>query len=138
MSSVIGTGTAYRGFSRRRPDGTHDATEWAVLFHLPIVPRRRHTLVVGPTTGQYAAGGLTYTTRYRLVRQTPLRPVEILATYLTWWILVPGLALAPLLLLTASGSRAADDFLPVGLTIAWLVAVPVVTSKIGARVRELP
>lgn len=90
MSTVMGTGTRYLGFSFRRPDGTHDATEWFELLHMPIIPLRRHTLVVGETSGHYAAGAISYLTRYGILHESRPRPLDVLATYLTWWVLVPA------------------------------------------------
>lgn len=138
MSIRMGVGTRYLGFSFRRPDGTHDATKWFVLLYMPIVPLRRHTLLVGETSGHYAAGAVSYVTRYVIRRDARPRPLEVLATYLTWWVAVPGIAVAPLVLLNASDAEAADEFFPVLLAIGWLLAVPVGVSKIAARVRRLP
>ena len=85
----MGVGTRYLGFSFCRPDGTHDATEWFVLLYMPIIPLRRHTLLVGETSGRYAAGTVSYVTRYEIVHETRPRTLEVLATYLTWWAWFP-------------------------------------------------
>ena len=53
MSTVMGVGTRYLGFSFRRPDDTHEATEWFVLLYMPIIPLRRQTLLVGETDQEF-------------------------------------------------------------------------------------
>ena len=137
MSTTAGFGTKYLGFSKRRPDGTHTATEWAVAI-LPVWPLRRHQLVVGMTSGQYHRGTISYVTPYRIVASTRLRPLEILATYLTWWVLVPGIAVGPIVLLNLSGSQAKDGFGPNLLAILWLIFVPAGIERLARQVRQLP
>lgn len=137
MSTIAGFGTKYLGFSKRQPDGTHTATEWAVAI-LPVCPLRRHQLVVGTTTGHYHRGAISYVTPYRIVASTRLRPLEILATYLTWWVLVPGIAVAPIVLLSRSDSQASDGFGPNLLAILWLFFVPAGIERSARQVRQLP
>jgi hypothetical protein len=139
MSTTMGFGTRYLGFSFRRPDGTHDATKWFTLLYMPVIPLRRDKLVIGKTRAEAFGGGIVRTTEYRIVCQTRLRAMEILATYLTWWVLVPGAAIAPLVLFSKSGWKVmGSDFLPSLLGILWLIGVLVGVSKFAARLRDLP
>ena len=79
------------------------------------------------------------TTDYRIVCQTRLRVMEILATYLTWWVLVPGAAVAPLVLFRKSGWKVmGSDLLPSLLGILWLIGMPIGVTKFAARLRDLP
>jgi hypothetical protein len=139
MSMTGGFGARYLSFSFRRPDGTHDATKWFTLLYMPVIPLRRDKLVIGETRAEYFRGGVVRTTEYRIVCQTPLRAMEILATYLTWWVLVPGAAITPLVLFSKSGWKVmGSDLLPSLLGILWLIGVPIGVSKFAARLRDLP
>ncbi len=139
MSTWNGIGTKYLGFGYKQPDGSHNATEWFVLNLMPIIPLRRYQLEVGKTRYASGAVGSTLTTEYLVLGRTRLRPLEVLATYLTWWIVVPGIALAPLVAasqLTAGDGSQSGVLVVFGLV--WLLAFPITLMVVSKRARGLP
>ena len=98
MSTWNGIGTTHKGFSYLNLDGSHYATEWAVLLFLPVVPLRRHRLTLGESTYTSYGNGSTSVTQYAIHEETPLVGGEILRTYLIWWLLGPLIICGPLAL----------------------------------------
>ncbi|MFG2621408.1 hypothetical protein ACGFXC_27715 [Streptomyces sp. NPDC048507] len=144
MSTWNGIGTKYLGFGRRRPDGSHHATEWFVIGFMPVVPLRRYRLVVGAT--RYvpgAAGGGTSTTAYHVLERTRLRVPDVLATYLAWWVAGPALVLGPFFLLArlapdaGRGSAFWSGVVVIG-GLVWVVGLPVLLVSRSRRWRGLP
>ncbi|MET9963520.1 hypothetical protein ABZ128_31360 [Streptomyces sp. NPDC006326] len=144
MSTWNGIGTKYLGFSRARADGSHHATEWFVVASMPIVPLRRHHLVVGRTTyTRGTAAGSTSTTTYRLLGRTRLRWRDVLATYAAWWVVGPALVLAPFLLLSwADGDAGRGSAFWSGVIVigglVWVVGLPFLLITLSRRRRGLP
>ncbi|MCX4766400.1 hypothetical protein OG562_36610 [Streptomyces sp. NBC_01275] len=112
MSTRMGIGTKYRGYSYPNRDGSHHATQWAVVFDLPVFPLRRHRLTVDGTT-------------HTVHEETPLKGGEILRTFLNWWLLGPLAALGPpaLVLWWLSNDEENSGFMPwflvLGSCAAW-------------------
>ena len=88
MSTVNGTGTMFYGWQPpRRADRTRYATQWFVLFYLPIVPLARYKVrILSDRAKEGFFGGAT--DHYELLERTELDWSEIL---MTWWALVRGL-----------------------------------------------
>ncbi|MCX4546107.1 hypothetical protein [Streptomyces sp. NBC_01565] len=144
MSTWNGIGTKYLGFSRKQSDGSHHATEWFVVNYLPVVPLRRYRLVVGRTNHTPGStGGSTSTTEYHVLGRTRLRVLEVLATYLTWWVAGPALVLSPFLLMAwanpdfGRGSSFWSGVVVIG-GLTWVVGLPIVLISASRRWRELP
>ncbi|WP_340378114.1 hypothetical protein U5640_25800 [Streptomyces sp. SS7] len=95
MSTWNGFGTTYRGYSHVNRDGSHYATQWAVLFFLPVIPLRRHRLTVGDSAYTQYGNGSTSVTRYAVHEETALVGAEILRTYLSWWVVGPLIVFGP-------------------------------------------
>ncbi|MFE3934924.1 hypothetical protein ACFXPJ_14325 [Streptomyces goshikiensis] len=144
MSTWNGIGTKYLGFSRRQPDGSHHATEWFVISYMPVVPLRRYRLVVGTT--EYtpgAVGGSTSTTAYRVLGRSPVRVLDVLATYLAWWIVGPALVLGPFFLMARAApavGRGAGVWCGVIVIggLVWIVGLPLLLVSRSRRWRDLP
>ncbi|ATZ28964.1 hypothetical protein ACFZBM_39125 [Streptomyces lavendulae] len=144
MSTWNGIGTKYLGFSHRRPDGSHHATEWFVISYMPVVPLRRYRLVVGPTEyAPGAVGGSTSTTAYRVLGRSTVRVRDVLATYLIWWVAGPALTLGPFFLMArvAPGAGRGSAFWSGVILIGglvWIVGLPVLLISRSRRWRGLP
>jgi len=99
METLFGFGTALRGYTRRQPDGSHHATQWVVAAAFPLIPLRRYQLVAGKAAAATRWSGPTSTTitskNHKIVTQTRLRMLEVLLTYLTWWVIGPIVVLGP-------------------------------------------
>ncbi|MER5808599.1 hypothetical protein ABT143_10470 [Streptomyces sp. NPDC002033] len=144
MSTWNGIGTKYLGFGRRQSDGSHHATEWFVISYMPVVPLRRYRLLVGAT--QYvpgAVGGGTSTTPYHVLERTRLRVLDVLATYLAWWVAGPALVLGPFFLMArvapdaGRGSAFWSGVVVIG-GLVWVVGLPVLLISRTRRWRGLP
>lgn len=88
MSTVNGTGTTFYGWQRLRTrDRTAYATQWFVIFHLPIVPLARYKVRIHT---DFASEGFfnPVADEYELLERTELDWGEIL---MTWWGVVRGL-----------------------------------------------
>jgi hypothetical protein len=77
FSSFNGFGTTLLDY-RARPDGTYEATRWAIALFLPLFPLANY--VIQPT-GQERSYGRE-TSKFRIMGQTPLTATRILRTYL--------------------------------------------------------
>ncbi|MFE2144710.1 hypothetical protein ACFXA3_23735 [Streptomyces sp. NPDC059456] len=144
MSTWNGIGTKYLGFSRKRVDGSHHATEWFVISYMPVVPLRRYRMVVGAT--RYAvgsAGGSTSTTAYRVLERSPMRVLDVLATYLVWWVAGPSLVVCPFVLMSwadpdaGRGSGLWSGVIVIG-ALVWVVGLPLLLLSLSRRWRGLP
>ncbi|MEV8477908.1 hypothetical protein [Streptomyces sp. NPDC051173] len=144
MSTWNGIGTKFLGYSRVRPDGTHHATEWFVLNFMPVIPLRRYRLKVGATT--YTPGsisGSTSATSFELFGRTRLKLLEVLATYIAWWIIGPGIAASPFLLMSCIDTdfgRGSSLWRGVVVIagLLWVVGAPMTLIMVTNRVRKLP
>ncbi|MFF9409486.1 hypothetical protein ACF1B0_28795 [Streptomyces anandii] len=143
MSTWNGIGTKYLGFGDRNRDGSHHATEWFVLFDLPVVPLRRHRLTVGARVYDSAGNGTRVTTRYTVHEETPLRGGEIARTYLVWWLVGPLIAVGPAALLLWSLRDKQDGgfgfwMFVLFVSVAWVMGAATVMVASGRRRRGLP
>ncbi|MFE1754458.1 hypothetical protein [Streptomyces anandii] len=143
MSTWNGIGTKYLGFGDRNRDGSHHATEWFVLFDLPVVPLRRHRLTVGASVYVPSGNGGRTITRYTVHEETPLRGGEIARTYLVWWLVGPLIAVGPAALLLWSVSDKQDGgfgfwAFVLAVSVAWVVGAATVMSAVNRRRRGLP
>jgi hypothetical protein len=77
FSSFNGFGTTLLDY-RARPDGTYEATRWAIALFLPLFPLANY--VIQPT-GQERSYGRE-TSKFRIIGQAPLTAQRILRTYL--------------------------------------------------------
>jgi hypothetical protein len=143
MSTWNGIGTKYLGYSNRNRDGSHHATEWAVLLDLPVVPLRRHRLTVGRTA--YTTTGTTgrSVTGFVVHEETPLDVREICRTYLVWWLLGPLVAVGPAALLLWSVSDKQDGgfgfwAFVLGVSAAWVIGVLAAMTAYNRQRRGLP
>lgn len=103
MSSLYGIGTNYLGWKVGQDD-IPTATEWFVMFYLPIFPVARKRLYV--VSLEDHVGGipgigdtLTLAGEYRILEDLPIRISEVLWTYFFAYLLMPLVLLAPLLLI---------------------------------------
>lgn len=76
FKSFNGFGTTLLDY-RARPDGTYEATRWAIALFLPLFPIANY--VIQPT-GQERSYGRE-TSKFRIMGQTPLTATRILRTY---------------------------------------------------------
>ncbi|MGW1894120.1 hypothetical protein ACWCP6_28305 [Streptomyces sp. NPDC002004] len=143
MSTWNGIGTKYLGFGNRNRDGSHYATEWAVVLDLPLAPLRRHRLTVGSTVYTPIGTGGRSVTRYTVHEETPLDVREIVRTYLIWWLLGPLVSVGPAALLLWSVRDKQDGgfgfwaFI-LGLSAAWVFGSLAAMSTYNRRRRGLP
>lgn len=77
FKSFNGFGTTLLDY-RALPDGTYEATRWAIALGLPLFPLAGY--VIQPT-GQERSYGRE-TSKFRIINQTPLNATRILRTYL--------------------------------------------------------
>lgn len=77
FKSFNGFGTTLLDY-RARPDGTYEATRWAIALFLPLFPLANY--VIQPT-GQERSYG-SETSKFRIIDRTPLTAARILRTYL--------------------------------------------------------
>lgn len=116
MSTINGIGTRLAGFTFRRPDGSHGATLWFTIMYMPIVPIRRLEVVLGDTQSSVKTSWTTTETtiksEYLILGRRRLNVGEVLLTYLMYWLIVPGLAAGPLVLIRESGALV--------LTLEWI------------------
>ncbi|GGW58638.1 hypothetical protein GCM10010503_39660 [Streptomyces lucensis JCM 4490] len=141
MSTWNGFGTTYRGFSYPNRDGSHHATQWAVLLFLPVIPLRRHRLTVGDSSYTQYGNGSTSVTHYAVHEETPLVGGEILRTYLTWWVIGPLIVFGPpalALVLVGDGIGFMTYFLLLASCVAWCIWVGAAIEKRNRRERALP
>ena len=143
MSTWNGIGTTYLGFGYRNRDGSHYATQWAVVFGLPVIPLRRHRLTVGFRLYTPLGTGSTTVTRYTVHEETPLNGRETVRTYLDWWLLGPLVVLGPPALLLWSVSGKQDGgfgfwAFVLGLSIAWVIGTAAGLETYHRRRRGLP
>jgi hypothetical protein len=134
LSTWNGFGSAFRGFSRKRRDGTHYATEWVLVAGMPIAPVMRYRLTIGGTETTYISNTIHTSKKYAVHEDDlPLRLKEVLLTYPTWWIIGPLITIGPLVLiafmLSLSGTR---NSFAIGIyllfSIVWLCAGPAIFS----------
>ncbi len=88
MSTVNGTGTTFYGWQRLPGrDRTAYATQWVVLFYLPIVPLARYKvkILTDLTKESFFSAAPDH---YELVERTDLDWSEVL---MTWWAVARGL-----------------------------------------------
>ncbi|WP_434444479.1 hypothetical protein [Lentzea sp. E54] len=126
---LLGTGQGI-GFTllhNTRPDehGRFFATRWFMLL-FPVVPLGRyHVRLAGETTG----GGFTsvsVTTAYQLLGRSRLRPVEILRTYLMFWVVMPVMFVGPIIAgiaLQDPNSWDSDENMPLAAGVSILMVV---------------
>ncbi|MFF2514757.1 hypothetical protein [Streptomyces sp. NPDC058086] len=143
MSTWNGIGTKYLGYGYRNRDGSHHATQWAVLFDMPVIPLRRHRLTVGSTVFKATGNGSRSVTQYTVHEETPLEGREIARTYLIWWLLGPLVAGGPAALLLWSVSDKQDGgfgfwAFVLGTSAAWVIGVLAAMSTYNRRSRGLP
>ncbi len=103
MSSFYGIGTNYLGW-KVGEDGVPTATEWFVVFYLPIVPIGRKRLYV--VSLEDSVGGIpgingtfTLSGKYRILEDLPIKFSEVLWTYFFGYVLVPLILMVPLLVI---------------------------------------
>jgi hypothetical protein len=77
FKSFNGFGTTLLDY-RALPDGSYEATRWAIALFLPLFPLA--TYVIQPT-GQERSYGRE-TSKFRIIGQTPLKAGRIVRTYL--------------------------------------------------------
>lgn len=77
-----------------RPDGggRFFATQWFMII-LPVAPMARYWVRQGAT---YQSGPGTETTEYEISARSRLRAIEIVRTYLYFWLIVPASFLGPI------------------------------------------
>jgi hypothetical protein len=76
FKSFNGFGTTLLDY-RARPDGTYEATRWAIALFLPLFPLANY--VIQPTGQERSYGHET--SKFRIMEQTPLTATRILRTY---------------------------------------------------------
>ena len=143
MSTWNGIGTKYLGYSHRNRDGSHYATEWGVLFDLPVMPLRRHRLKVGRTVHATAGTVNKSSTQFAVLEETPLNGREIARTYLTWWVLGPLVAVGPAALLVWPVSSKPDAgfglwLFVLALSVAWVMGSATAMVTYSRRQHGLP
>ena len=100
MSTVNGIGTFHHGYGDPRADGSFIATNYVVVFFMPLIPLasarlRHHGLDDDLGLGPVASGRA----ELEVVERLPLQWPQIARTYLKCWLLVPLLLLWPMVLL---------------------------------------
>jgi hypothetical protein len=139
MSTWNGIGTKYLGFGFMQPDGSHNATRWFVVVDMPILPLGRYRLRVGDTAFTQDGYRNITTTQYRVLGSTRIHLLEVLATYLTWWIIAPGIVIAPIgLMISLDNSSDFGDTVTAIGAIVWLVGSMIALTTGTKRVRRLP
>ena len=94
---INGIGTMWLGASGREGNECY-ATLWFTVLFAPMIPIRRARLQLLPHHG----AGFSY----RELEKTPLAGREILSTLMFSWLLIPVLALGPLILAISEVQRA--------------------------------
>jgi len=103
LVSVNGFGTLLLHNSRPDADGRFFATRWFMII-LPVVPLGRYHV---RRLGVRQHGGFfssAETTRYEVFGRSRLRAIEIIRTYLYFWLVLPAVFLGPI-----GASIALDD-----------------------------
>lgn len=117
-------GTMLLHNSRADADGRFFATEWLMVI-LPVAPLRRYWVRQGAVHESSGFLSTSTTTEYEIFGRSALRAVEIVRTYLYFWLVLPAVFLGPILYgVLWSPSRTNDTdfymlgymFLSVGLT----------------------
>ncbi|GAA5021557.1 hypothetical protein [Kitasatospora paranensis] len=142
MSTWNGIGTKYLGFGHRRPDGSHHATRWVVLFDLPVIPLSRHRLRVGATLHTMRGTASQSVTGYEVLDEGTMVVREVLTTLLVYWIVGPLIALGPVVLVLLAIGDAQLGFVAWLLILAacltWVVAVPTTMGSASRKRLGLP
>lgn len=81
-----------------RPDGSGRffATQWLMIL-LPVAPLGRYYVRQGKITDQSGILSTHITTEYEIVGRSPLRAIEIIRTYLYFWLALPAVFVGPIL-----------------------------------------
>lgn len=103
MSNFCGIGTNYLGW-KVGDDGIPTATEWFVMFYLPVTPighKRLYVVSLDDSVGGIPSinGTFTLSGEYRVLEDLPIRISEVLWTYFFAYVLVPLILLAPLVII---------------------------------------
>ena len=99
-------GMGWRLLHNTRPDadGRLFATRWLIVL-LPIVPLGRYHV----RRGRISSTGREFTIEYRFFGRSPLRPVEVIRTYVYFWVVVPVLFLGPIFVGAFRYARYSED-----------------------------
>ncbi|GAA2251260.1 hypothetical protein GCM10010415_08560 [Streptomyces atrovirens] len=107
-------GTMLLHNSRADDSGCFFATQWLMII-LPVVPLRRYYVRQGRITIE----GSSTTTEYEIVGRSRIRAVEVIRTYLFFWVAVPAAVLGPVLASIAwDDDPSGDDAQLVGMFVA--------------------
>ena len=109
LSSVNGIGFGLKGFTRKDANGMYFGTRYFSVLYLPIVPRERFYLAEVSSSFENRGVSQSTKTRYQIAGRSKLRGDEVLRTYLSHWILVPGFIGGPIALLLGNSNKLADS-----------------------------
>ena len=119
FNSFNGFGTTLLDY-RALPDGTYEATRWAIALFLPLFPLA--TYVIQPT-GQERSYGRE-TSKFRIVGQKPLAAERIVRTYLLAVVgllpIISGSAYSSVVNRTLGGLLAGGAMI---LSVAWAIYI---------------
>lgn len=109
----VGQGNGFMLLANTRPDGEgrYFATRWFMLL-FPLVPLGRYHV---RQLGQHDTGGVASvgtTTEYQLLGRSRLRLVEVLRTYLMFWVVMPVMFVGPIVLGVVLDDDANGEFMP--------------------------
>lgn len=138
MSTWNGIGTKFLGFTPRLHDGSHYATKWFVYVHMPIIPLRRYRLTIGESSYARRSNGSVETTQYGLHAISRPKVLEVLATYLAWWIVGPALIALPYLSFTLFPHHGVWVGILLIAGIIWLGVGPALLITKSRHLRGLP
>ncbi|MEU9189739.1 hypothetical protein AB0D14_35400 [Streptomyces sp. NPDC048484] len=101
-------GTTLLHNSRPDASGCFFATCW-IVFILPVVPLGRYYVRQGKITDESGFSSVRTTTEYEFVGSSRLRSVEVIRTYLYFWIAVPAAFLGPIIASIAWDNNTSND-----------------------------
>ncbi|MFA6554277.1 MAG: hypothetical protein WCS89_02100 [Candidatus Paceibacterota bacterium] len=88
MSSFNGIGTIYYGASNKKPDGSYVATEWFIIFFLPIIPLDSYRLWEGKTDRFFLGFYNSSKTQYQK-QKVNLDRAHVFKTYFYLYLAIP-------------------------------------------------
>jgi hypothetical protein len=89
----MGIGTDYRGVSAKRPDGSHEATRFVVVFFVPVFPLSTDTYLLKAMRHEVGFNHQSVVTEYVLLSRGPVDPRAAARVYLFWLLLAPAVIL---------------------------------------------
>jgi hypothetical protein len=95
LGTTNAMGTMLLHNSRPDDSGRFFATRWLMII-LPVAPLGRYYVRQGKITDEGGFSSIHTTTEYEIFGRSPLRSIEVVRTYLYFWLVIPAAFLGPI------------------------------------------